>query len=102
MADGVDERLTALEQEVQRLKARLDVSERDRQSDLAELHSDIARLRAEMAGGLSDVKKDMGTIVRRLGAIETQLGAIEAQLDDWPDNIGQLVREIIQETMRKP
>ena len=57
MADGVDERLTALEQEVQRLKARLDVSERDRQSDLAELHSDIARLRAEMAGGLSDVKK---------------------------------------------
>jgi septal ring factor EnvC (AmiA/AmiB activator) len=102
MADRVDERLTALEQEMKQLKARFDASERDRQSEMAELQSDNARLGADLASGLSGVKKDMATVIRRLGAIETQLGAIEAQLDDWPDKIGQLVREIVQETMRKP
>jgi uncharacterized protein involved in exopolysaccharide biosynthesis len=101
MADRVDERLTALEDEVKRLKARIDASERDRQSDKAEVQSDIARLSADLASGLSGVKKDLATVIKRLGAIETELGALEAQLDDWPEKIGQLVRDVIQET-RKP
>ena len=97
MADRVEDRLTALEDEVNLLKARFAAGERDRQSETVELQSDIARLGADLASGLSNVKKDIATGIKRLGAIETRLGAIEEQPDEWPDKIGQLVREVVQE-----
>jgi uncharacterized small protein (DUF1192 family) len=91
MPDGLDERVAALEDEVKQLKARVDASERDRRSDMADLQWNIARLGADLANGLSSVKKDMATVIKRLGAIEATLAGL-------PDQITKSVGE----AMRKP